>query len=72
MIECPNCGSTAQPRLIDVTFEGDETWAQCYRTYKCGCGCEFTTCQTYRGEDDEILLFKDYSFIYESKVRKKK
>lgn len=59
MIKCPDCGSTAQLRLIDVTFEGDETWAQCYRTYKCGCGCEFITYQPYRSEDDEKFLLKE-------------
>jgi hypothetical protein len=33
MIKCPNCGSTAQVRLILVKYDRDE--------YKCGCGCRF-------------------------------
>ena len=34
MIKCPNCGSTAQFKII---YEG-ETSHQLYRKFKCGCG----------------------------------
>lgn len=33
MIRCPNCGSSAQVRLITVKYDYDQ--------YKCGCGCQF-------------------------------
>ena len=43
MIKCPNCGSTAQPKLQKI----EEEELTCYtievtRTYKCGCGQVFT------------------------------
>ena len=42
MVNCPNCGSTAQVRLKQV----DEKELNCYtievtRTYECGCGQVF-------------------------------
>ena len=33
MTRCPNCGSTAQVRLIRIKYDRHE--------YKCGCGYEF-------------------------------
>lgn len=33
MIRCPNCGSTAQVRMILIKYDREE--------YKCGCGCHF-------------------------------
>lgn len=44
MVNCPNCGSTAQIRLQEV----EEKELNCYtieviRTYKCGCGKVFIT-----------------------------
>lgn len=37
MIKCPNCGSTAQVKLIKIeqSRKGDFEW---YEEYKCGCG----------------------------------
>lgn len=34
-MKCPNCGSTAQPRVIGIEAEG--TILIC----ACGCGCKF-------------------------------
>ena len=50
MVKCPNCGSTAQVKVIVVEFEEDPCGAIRYKTYKCGCGRIFTgtsyyTCQ---------------------------
>ena len=37
MTKCPNCGSTAQFKLIDKYFtKSDYEW---HEKYKCGCGC---------------------------------
>ena len=42
-MKCPNCGSTAQVRLDNhETYVGKDIVAVCL-TYKCGCGCRFTT-----------------------------
>lgn len=39
IIACPNCGSTAQVRIVWQLncFNGDETQIE----YRCGCGCHF-------------------------------
>ena len=43
MIKCPNCGSTAQVCIEDhETFVWKDTLS-IYLTYKCGCGCKFST-----------------------------
>ena len=51
MVKCPNCGSTAQPKLQKI----EEQEISCYtievtRTYKCGCGEVFTTKEYKNGE----------------------
>lgn len=60
MIKCPDCGSTAQPKLIDVNFEGDDREANCYRTYICGCGCKFITVQTYKSLNEEQIIIEKH------------
>ena len=55
MIKCPNCGSTAQVKVIDVEFEDDPCGAIRYKTYKCGCGRIFTTCTYYEESSNEII-----------------
>lgn len=45
MIKCPNCGSTAQVKLIDYEsqfFEVNNKF-YVYATYRCGCGRGFVT-----------------------------
>lgn len=37
---CPNCGSSAQVRI--VWRDDDEYTNTLYREYECGCGCHFT------------------------------
>lgn len=51
MVRCPNCGSTAQPKLQ----KEEEKELSCYtievaRTYKCGCGHVFTEKEYRNGE----------------------
>lgn len=36
MIKCPNCGSTAQIKLIGTDYP---TYSHCIETWRCGCGC---------------------------------
>ena len=37
---CPNCGSSAQIRIV---WRDDEEYTNTlYREYVCGCGCHFT------------------------------
>lgn len=53
MIKCPNCGSTAQVRVIDVEFEEDPCGAIRYKTYKCG--RIFLTRTYYKESSNEIV-----------------
>ena len=55
MIKCPNCGSTAQVKLIYVEFEEDPCGAIRYKTYKCGCGRLFTTRTYYEASSNEMV-----------------
>ena len=56
MIECPNCGNTAQFYIEDVNFEYDETTASVTYSYKCGCGKRFSTITVYTSELGEQLI----------------
>lgn len=42
MTRCPNCGSSAQPRVIAIEYNEDGWDLEVVRTYKCGCGQVFT------------------------------
>lgn len=45
MIKCPNCGSTAQVRLVaydDLSNKDTADFNWIYQHYICGCGCKFT------------------------------
>lgn len=41
MPKCPNCGSTAQVKVIETNFVEDGWKITLYRDYECGCGCCF-------------------------------
>ena len=43
MVKCPNCGSTAQPRIDDHETYIWKDIVAVYLIYKCGCGCRFST-----------------------------
>ena len=50
MASCPNCGSTAQVKLIETNYTEDGWTIELVRIYDCGCGCRFKgssyyTCQ---------------------------
>ena len=55
MIKCPNCGSTAQVKVIDVEFEDDPFGIIRYKDYKCGCGHIFTTRTYYKASSNEMV-----------------
>ena len=55
MIKCPNCGSSAQVKVIDVEFEDDLFGIIRYKTYKCGCGRLFLTRTYYKASSNEII-----------------
>ena len=55
MIQCPNCGSTAQPKPIDRQIAGSVNFPTLETTYKCGCGRLFVT-QALISMRDEIII----------------
>ena len=42
MTRCPNCGSSAQLKVIAIEYNEDGWDLEVVRTYKCGCGQVFT------------------------------
>lgn len=55
MVKCPNCGSTAQVKVIDVGIVEDPCGAIRFKTYKCGCGHIFTTRTYYTQSSNEMV-----------------
>ena len=54
MIKCPNCGSTAQPKLI---WEDRASYStKKIKEYTCGCGCTFET--IFELKETKILEIK--------------
>lgn len=41
-MKCPNCGSTAQVKVVSTEYNEDGWDIEVVRTYKCGYGCGFT------------------------------
>lgn len=56
MIKCPNCGSTAQVKILNVDIDLEEDEVYVHRHYKCGCGTYFRTAVTYITYDDEEVI----------------
>ena len=54
MIKCPNCGSTAQVKLLSIRANGDE-FLVVKREYGCGCGSTFKTVQYYDAQSREVI-----------------
>ena len=59
MIECPNCGSTAQMKLIHTGWieNGWEVERVC--TYKCGCGNFIITSTIFVSDGTEVILGRE-------------
>ena len=55
MIRCPNCGSTAQPKIIDSEHYIWQGEVSVIIAYKCGCGRMFATREVFKRENEEIF-----------------
>ena len=53
MIKCPNCGSTAQVKLLSAKYEEDDDMVTVSRLYHCGCDKAFSTIQCYGAIGEE-------------------
>lgn len=42
MVRCPNCGSTAQVKVVNTEYNEDGWDLEVVRVYKCRCGQMFT------------------------------
>lgn len=51
MTRCPNCGSSAQPYIIEEEYYQDGWEITLVRTYECGCGCRFTGTSVYISQE---------------------
>lgn len=59
MIKCPNCGSTAQLKVIDMGIVEDPCGTIRFKTYECGCGYAFTTRTYYKQSSNEMIADSD-------------
>jgi hypothetical protein len=41
MVRCPNCGSSAQPKVVATAYNENGWTIEVVRTYECGCGQMF-------------------------------
>lgn len=51
MTRCPNCGSSAQLKVIETEYFENGWEIEVVRTYKCGCGQMFTGTSYYICKD---------------------
>ena len=51
MNKCPNCGSTAQPKLLTTEYNENGWSIEVVRIYICGCGCTYTGTSYYHCND---------------------
>lgn len=60
MLKCPNCGSSAQLKLINHQTFIYSVKVSLYLDYKCGCGCLFSTREVLdrKPEEAEITIEK--------------
>ena len=56
MTRCPNCGSTAQPTIVDTEWVEDGWTVRKLTTYQCGCKHLFMTSTTYQSDGYEEVL----------------
>lgn len=57
-MKCPNCGSTAQVKLIDTHYNEDGWTVEVIHTYKCGCGQSFTGTAYYTCQEGYEIIEK--------------
>lgn len=51
MTKCPNCGSTAQVKLLSTKYKEEEQTIEVRRTYICGCGETFVGTSYYNCQE---------------------
>lgn len=54
-MRCPNCGSSAQPKVLSTEYHEDGWEIEVVRHYKCGCGAHFVGKSYYNCEGYEII-----------------
>ena len=55
MIKCPNCGSSAQPKVVSTEYHENGWEIEVVRYYVCGCGEKFIGLSCYHSEGYEIV-----------------
>ena len=59
MIKCPNCGGTAQMKLLWTDYH---TFAHAKEVWECGCGCRV---ERIMKEQNRIITFPNGGVKYE-------
>lgn len=59
MIKCPNCGSTAQIKLIRIRWIENGWEVEKVTLYKCGCGNLITTSTMFVSDGIEVVLKRE-------------
>lgn len=55
MIKCPNCGSTAQIKLLKTNYQEDGWTIIRTDTYWCGCCCQFDVSARFESDGYEVI-----------------
>jgi hypothetical protein len=55
MAKCPNCGSTAQVRVLTTEYQENGWEMEVIRYCTCGCGETFTATSLYASDGFEIV-----------------
>lgn len=54
-MRCPNCGSSAQPKVVSTEYHEDGWDIEVVRHYVCGCGEKFIGLSCYHCDGYEIV-----------------
>ncbi len=54
-MRCPNCGSSAQPKVVSTEYHESEWEIEVVHHYVCGCGKKFVGLLYYNREGHEIV-----------------
>ena len=54
-MRCPNCGSSAQPKVVSTEYHEYGWDIEVMRHYVCGCGEKFIGISYYRNDGCEIV-----------------
>ena len=55
MIKCPNCGSSAQVRILETDYHEDGWTITRVDAYRCGCGCRFEVSAVFESDGIETI-----------------